>query len=216
MRTPASSTNATVVCKFRLLTLIMTAGMIASLWSADAAPAIADDVLATTFDLTTINGTAKANSNVGISGLPIAATTVFDKALIDAPLNDADDPLGTARHELFHGIGFAEPYNSFFSHIYTPTSGPLAGLPVFNQLTNTLGNDLLVLASDRSHDVAANFNGQGNGGTLLNQTFFLMTPGPFPGAPVPYANRSARHRCVERRIQLDRFGRTDDQRRLRQ
>ena len=185
MRTRASSPSATVVCNFRLL--IVTAGIVTSLWSADAAPAIADVVLAATFDYTTVNGTAKANSNVGVSGLPIAATTVFDKSLLDAPLTDADDPLGTARHELFHGVGFAEPYNFFFSHIYTPASGPLTGMPVFNQLTNTLGNDLLVLAPDFSHDVASNFNGQGNGGTLLNQTFFLMTPGPIPGAPVPYA-----------------------------
>lgn len=187
MKSRLKSTSALVVCNSRVLRLIAMFGIVASLCSvAASAPATAEEILASTFSFTTINGTATKN-HPGVSGLPISATTIFGKSLLDAPISDPDDPVGTARHELFHGIGFTDAYNFFFAHIYTPTSGPLIGVPVFNQLTNTLGNDLLVMTANLGHDVAGNFNGLGNGGTLLNQTFFLMTPGPFPGAPVPYA-----------------------------
>jgi hypothetical protein len=142
-------------------------------------------VLAATFNYTTVNGSVNADGN--ISGKPIAATTFFDRDFLDLPTNDPDDPLGTARHELFHGIGFARAYNSFFSHLFQKTSGPLTGEIVFNELTNGLGNDLAVITPVGTHIAPGDFTGLGIGGLLQNQNYFLMTPGPIPNAPVPYA-----------------------------
>lgn len=151
-----------------------------------ASTATAEEIiLAATFNYTTVNGSVNADGN--ISGKPIAATTFFDREFLDLPQNDPADPLGTARHELFHGIGFARAYNSFFSHLFQKPSGPLTGEIVFNELTNGLGNDLAVITPVGTHIAPGDFTGLGIGGLLQNQNYFLMTPGPIPNAPVPYA-----------------------------
>jgi len=183
MNASSSSIQFAFARHSRVFRLFATVCFVACLSAANPARAIGA-ILAATTDFTTVNGTVNANG--AISGLPIAATTLFDQAFLDLPITNPSDPLGTARHELFHGIGFAKSYNTFFSHTYAPTSGPLVGFSVFNTGTNTLGSDMLVLTSDRSHDVPADFTGLGNGGSLIDQTNFLMTPGPKPGAPIPY------------------------------
>lgn len=184
MQSTSTSIRIAVASHSRVFGLWATVCVVASLGLAFNPARTSGAILAATTDFTTVNGTVTATGN--ISGLPIAASTLFDQAFLDLPISSPSDPLGTARHELFHGIGFASTYNSFFSHTYAPASGPLVGFSLFNTGTNTLGSDMLVLTADRSHDVPADFTGLGNGGSLVNQTNFLMTPAPKAGAPIPY------------------------------
>ena len=136
-------------------------------------------ILASTYNFTTALGTVQANGHIG--GKATAATSLFDRTFFDAPLNDPEDPLGTARHELFHGIGFAAAYDLFSAHIRT-----VAGQRRFNITTNGTGNDLAVLTAASTHLQAADFTGQGVGGLEINQTCLLMTPQPTTGCAVPY------------------------------
>jgi hypothetical protein len=88
--------------------------------------------------------------------------------------------LGTARHELFHGIGFAIAYNLFADHVRT-----VGTQRRFNTADGT-GSDLAVLTPTTTHLSPADFTGQGQGGMEIDQTCLLMTPAPMAGCPIPY------------------------------
>jgi hypothetical protein len=137
------------------------------------------DFLAATGDFSTPLGTVQANGHLG--GKPIAARTFFNRPFFDLPQNDPDDPLGTARHELFHGIGFAVAYDLFAAHLRVVT-----GQRRFNAATDGTGNDLAVMTASTTHLSPADYTGLGQGGVEQNQTCFLMTPAPTTGCAVPY------------------------------
>jgi hypothetical protein len=137
------------------------------------------DFLAATGDFSTSAGTVQANGH--IAGKPIGARTFFNRPFFDLPEDDAEDPLGTARHELFHGIGFAAAYDLFSAHIRVA-----GGERRFNTTTDGSGSDIAVLTDTTTHLDPDDYTGLGKGGVEQDQTCFLMTPAPTTGCAVPY------------------------------